>query len=207
MGKNTLGGLARKFLAGAAPGLTPMGATCLNSLAPAVVEAVNRYTKSPSAGLLDLGFGRARAIGRGLHLFQQVSITIALRRVLGKCPYVNTVLGQLRRANFRPARFQAYGGNGRFRRWHSCSKRLNTAKRNPLQRHTRSQATDRSSDRSRARRPPHPALTMAASRRPRASAVSVRTAHTPPVSGAWASTALQTCSALDIRWRRLRARP
>jgi hypothetical protein len=109
MGKNTLGGLARKFLAGAAPGLSPTGATCLNSLAPAVVEAVNRYTKSPSAGLLELGFRRARAIGRGLHLFQQVSITIALRRVLGKCPYVNTTLGQLRRANFRPARFQAYG--------------------------------------------------------------------------------------------------
>src|SRR5271155_4466716 len=39
MGKNTLGGLARKFLAGAAPGLTPTGATRLNGLAPAVFEA------------------------------------------------------------------------------------------------------------------------------------------------------------------------
>ena len=124
MGKNTLGGLARKFLAGAAPGVTPTGATRLNSLAPAVFEAgmrYMRYMKSPLADILEFGFRRARGTGRGLHLFQQVSITIALRRVLGKSPYDSTELGQIRRAKFRLARFQAYGrgGNGRFRRCHA----------------------------------------------------------------------------------------
>jgi hypothetical protein len=109
MGKNTLGGLARKFLAGAAPGLIPTGATRLNGLAPAVFEAVKRYIKSRSAGLLEFALLCARVTGRGLHLFQQVSITIALRRVLRKWPYVNTELAQVRRAKFRPARFQAYG--------------------------------------------------------------------------------------------------
>jgi hypothetical protein len=89
--------------------LIPTGATRLNSLAPAVFEAANRYTKSPSADLLEFGFRRARAIGCGLHLFQQVSITIALRRVLGKWPYDSMELGQVRRAKFRPTRFQAYG--------------------------------------------------------------------------------------------------
>jgi hypothetical protein len=44
-----------------------------------------------------------------LHLFQQVLITIALRRVLGKWPYVKTELGRFRRAKYRPARFQAHG--------------------------------------------------------------------------------------------------
>jgi hypothetical protein len=109
MGKNSLGGLARKVLAGAAPGLIPTGATCLNSLAPAVFEAVNRYMKSTSAGLLEFALRRKRVTGCGLYLFQQVSITIVLRRVLGKSPYDSTELGQVRRAQFRRARFEAYG--------------------------------------------------------------------------------------------------
>jgi hypothetical protein len=109
MEENALGGLARKFLAGAAPRLIPMGAAGLDSLAPAVIEAVNRYMKLPSAGPLEFGFPHARAIGRGLHLFQQVSITIALPRVPRKWPYDSTQLGQVRRTKFRPARFQADG--------------------------------------------------------------------------------------------------
>jgi hypothetical protein len=93
MGKNSLGGLGEKIFSAAAPGLIPTGAASLNSLAPTVFEAAERYMKSPSAGLLEFGFRHARAIGCGLHLCQQVSITIALRRVLGKWPYVNTQLG------------------------------------------------------------------------------------------------------------------
>jgi hypothetical protein len=49
MGKNSLGGLGEKIFSGAAPGLIPTGAASLNSLAPAVFEAAERYMKSPSA--------------------------------------------------------------------------------------------------------------------------------------------------------------
>src|SRR6516164_8637972 len=55
MGKNCLGGLGEKIFSGAAPGLIPTGAASLNSLAPAVFEAAERYMKSPSASLLQFG--------------------------------------------------------------------------------------------------------------------------------------------------------
>jgi hypothetical protein len=70
-----------------------MDATGLDTLPPAVFEAANRYMKSPSADLLEFGFRQPRAIGRGLHLFQQVSIAIALPRVLWKWPYFGAELG------------------------------------------------------------------------------------------------------------------
>jgi hypothetical protein len=120
--KNYLGGLARKFLAWRAPRLIPTGPADLNGVAPAVIEAVNRYVKMPSAVLLEFGFRPVRAIGGGPHLPQQISITIALPRVLGKSPLHIADLGEVRRAKkFGRARFQAYGreGNGRLRRWHA----------------------------------------------------------------------------------------
>jgi hypothetical protein len=93
--------------------------------------------KTPPAGLLECGFGPVRAIRRGLHLFQQVSITTALPRVLGKWPCDSAELGQVGRVKFRPARFQAHGrgGIGRFPRWHLANKCLNIARRNPLPRY------------------------------------------------------------------------
>ena len=99
----------------------PNGTGDLNRLAPAGIEAVNRYMKLPSAGVLEFGFCPTRAIGRSLHLLQQKSITPALPRVLGEWPYERTVLGQVRRANRRRGRFQACGrkSNGRFLRWHA----------------------------------------------------------------------------------------
>jgi hypothetical protein len=104
-GKKLPGGFSQKILAWAAPGLIPMGAAGQNGLAPAVLEAVDRYTKSSSAELLELGFRPARAIGRGLHWLQQIVITIALPRVFGEWPCENAELGEVRRANFRRARF------------------------------------------------------------------------------------------------------
>ena len=68
-----------------------------------------RYTKSPSAGLLEFALRRARVTACGLHLFEQVSITIALPRVLGKWRYDSTQLCQVRCTKSRPARFQADG--------------------------------------------------------------------------------------------------
>jgi hypothetical protein len=117
----------------AAPGLIPTNAAGLNSLAPSAFEGNNRYMKSPSAGLPEFGFGPAGAIRRGLHLFEQPSIAIALLGVPWKWPYDNAELGQVRRAKFRPARLQAFGrgGNGRFRRRHLTNKCLNIARRNP----------------------------------------------------------------------------
>src|SRR6202050_4673254 len=105
--KNALGGLGEKFLAGAAPRLAPRGAPGPNSLPPAGFEAATRYTKSPPAGLLEFALGRARGTACGLHLLQQVSITIALPRVLGKWGNDSTQLGQVRCTNSRPPRFQA----------------------------------------------------------------------------------------------------
>jgi hypothetical protein len=115
MEKNYLGGLARKSLAWAAPRLIPTGAGDPNGFPPAVLEAANRYMKSLLADLLQFGFRPARAIGRGLHLLKQMLITTALPRG-GEWPYDSAELGQVRRAKFGRARFQAYGR--RFRRWH-----------------------------------------------------------------------------------------
>src|SRR5262249_17366894 len=110
-----------KILVWAAPGLIPTGAAGQNGLAPAVLEAVDRYTKSSSADLLELGFRLAWEIGRDLHWLQQKLITVTLPRVFGEWPYENAELGEVRRPNFRRARLQACGreGNGRFRRWHA----------------------------------------------------------------------------------------
>ena len=82
--KNYLGGLTRRFSAWRAARLIPTGAGDHNGLAPAVLEAINRYAKTLAAVILDFGFRPVRAVGRGLHFPQQVSITIALRRVLGE---------------------------------------------------------------------------------------------------------------------------
>ena len=105
--KNYLGGLTRRFSAWRAARLIPTGAGDLNGLAPAVLEAINRYAKTLAAVILDFGFRPVRAIGRGLHLPQQVSITIALRRVLGEWPWHIADLGEVRRAKIGRARFQA----------------------------------------------------------------------------------------------------
>lgn len=51
-------GIGEKFLAGAAPRLVPRGAAGPNSLPPAGFEAATRYTKSPSAGLLEFALRR-----------------------------------------------------------------------------------------------------------------------------------------------------
>jgi hypothetical protein len=67
----------------------------------------SRYMKTPSAGLLEFGFRPVRGIGRGLHLLQQISITIALPRVLGEWPWDIADLAEVRRAKFGRARFQA----------------------------------------------------------------------------------------------------
>src|SRR5262245_52524838 len=90
--------LAEKGLAGRAAGLIPPGAGGLNSLAPAVLKAVNRYMKMPPAELLELGFRAVRAVGRGLHLRHQITITIALPHVLGELPRDIADLGEVRRA-------------------------------------------------------------------------------------------------------------
>src|SRR5262245_18892271 len=63
-----------------------------NGLAPAVLEAVDRYTKSSSADLLELGFRLAWEIGRDLHWLQQKLITVTLPRVFGEWPYENAEL-------------------------------------------------------------------------------------------------------------------
>jgi hypothetical protein len=134
IGKNYLGGLTRIFSAWRAARLIPT-AGGLNSVAPAVLEAVNRYVKMLPAVFLDFGFRPVRAIWRRLHLPQQISITIALPPVLGESPWHIADLGEVRRAKIGRARFQAYGEevNG-FRRWHDASKRLNTVRRNLLRR-------------------------------------------------------------------------
>jgi hypothetical protein len=85
-GKSRLGGLAGKSEASRAPGLIPRGAGDLNGLPPAVIEAVHRYIKSLFADPLDFVFRTVREIRRGLHLLQQISIAIALSRVLGEWP-------------------------------------------------------------------------------------------------------------------------
>ncbi len=121
-GEKLPGGFSEKFSVWAAPGLIPAGAGDLNGLAPAVIEAVNRYMESPSAGLLEFGFRPARAIGRGLHLLQQILITIALTRILGEWPNESAEFGQVRRAKFGRTRFQAYGREGKYGRvrcWHA----------------------------------------------------------------------------------------
>jgi hypothetical protein len=100
-------GLARKFLVSRAPGLVPTGAGDLNGLPPAVIEAVNRHMEPVSADLLDFIFRTVREIRRGLHLPQQISITIALPRVLGKWPWHIADLGEVRCAKDGRGRFQA----------------------------------------------------------------------------------------------------
>jgi hypothetical protein len=104
MGKNSLGGFTRKSLAARAAGLIPTGAGDLNGLAPAVLEAALRYMKTPPASFLELGFRPVRAIRGGLHLPQQIFITSALRRILGKWPWDVANLGEVRCANFGHAR-------------------------------------------------------------------------------------------------------
>jgi hypothetical protein len=98
-------GFSEKILAWAAPGLIPAGAAGQNGLAPAVLEAAARYTKSSSADLPELGFRLAWGIGRGLHWLQQKLIAVTLPRVFGEWPYENAALGEVRRANYRRARF------------------------------------------------------------------------------------------------------
>ncbi len=96
------GGFSQKeSLTRAASGLIPTGAAGLDGLAPAVLEAANRYTESPSAGLLELGFRVSRVIRRGLHLLKQILITVAFRHTLWEWPDDNAKLGQVRYAEFR----------------------------------------------------------------------------------------------------------
>ena len=83
--KNYLAGLTRRFSRAAR--LIPTGAGDLNGLAPAVPEAFKPHAKTPAAVFLDFGFRPVRAIWRRLHLPQQISITIALPRVLGEWPW------------------------------------------------------------------------------------------------------------------------
>jgi hypothetical protein len=115
--KNPLRGfLEKKFLVGAAPWLIPTGARNFNGLTPAIIEALNRYPKPPSALPFKFSSRPGRAIWRRLHLLQQILVTVALRGVLGEWPKYLAVLGQVWRAKFRPARFQAYGKEGFVRR-------------------------------------------------------------------------------------------
>ena len=119
--KKYLGGFTRKFLAGWAAGLIPTGAADLNGLAPAVIEAVNCYAKAVSAKCFVFGFPLGRAIRRGPHLLQQISVTSAFPGVLGKWPLDKADLGEVRRGKVRRPRFQAHPreGSGRFRRRHA----------------------------------------------------------------------------------------
>src|SRR5437667_12073360 len=100
----------------------PTGVGDLVGFAPAIIETVNRYMKSPSADLLEFVFPPVRAVRRGLHLLQQILIASALRRVLGEWPWDIADLREVRCAKFGRARLQAAGreGNRRFLRWHSC---------------------------------------------------------------------------------------
>jgi hypothetical protein len=129
--KNYLGGLTRKISAWRAPRLIPTGAGDHNGLAPAVLEAVDRYMKPQSANFLVIGFPPGRAIRRRLHLLHQISITIALSRILGESLWHIADLSEVHRTKIWRARFQAYGKgvNGTFGRWHDASKRLNTSNR------------------------------------------------------------------------------
>jgi hypothetical protein len=99
MGKKLAGGFTEKVLAWRAPRLIPTGAGDLNGLAPAIIEALNRYMKSPPAELLEFGFPPVRPIRRGLHLLHQMVITIA-PRVLGEWPWDIANLAEVRRAKF-----------------------------------------------------------------------------------------------------------
>ena len=131
--KKLRGGISEKIFGVAAAGLIPSGSADLNGFAPAVIEAASRYMKTLSAGVFEFGFRPVRAIGRGLHLPQQISITITLPRVLGEWPWHIADLGEVRRAKLGRAGFQAYGSerNGAFHGMHA-SKRLNTVRRNSL---------------------------------------------------------------------------
>ncbi|MGO9399104.1 MAG: hypothetical protein ACLP19_14865 [Xanthobacteraceae bacterium] len=92
--KKLPGGFSEKVsLTRAASRLIPTGAAGLDGLAPAVLEAANRYPKSPSARLLKLGFRVSRVIRRGLHLLKQILITVALRRIPWEWPDDNAKLG------------------------------------------------------------------------------------------------------------------
>ena len=99
----------------------PTGAGDLIGLAPAVLEALDRYMKSPPAGLLEFGFRPARAIRRGLHLFKQILKTLALPRARREESWDIAELAEVRRAKFGlRALFADYGrqGDRRFPCWH-----------------------------------------------------------------------------------------
>jgi hypothetical protein len=75
-------GFSRKISNAPAPRLVPTGAGDLIGFAPAEVEALNGYAKSPATRLLEFGFFPARVIGRGLHLGKQKLVAGALAIVL-----------------------------------------------------------------------------------------------------------------------------
>ena len=98
IGKNYLGGLTKRFSAWRAARLIPKGPGGLNSVAPAILEAINRYVKMLSAVFLHCGFRPARTIWRSLHFPRQISITSALPRAPGEWPWHSPDLGEVRRA-------------------------------------------------------------------------------------------------------------